>query len=167
MVALRQLKLDDSMTIYHWICDSELRKMTGTRGKPGFETHKIWLKGKLEDYRNLTCVITYGDVPVGLIGTNEIDQTNRCANIYLYIGNKDYRKKGIASAALTLFCGMLVQQFHCHKIIASVRSYNLPSIQLFERNGFICEGVQKEQVFFDGTYYDRILFGKILSNKDE
>ncbi len=167
MVELRRLSPDDIMTIYRWICDSELRKMTGTRGNPDFETHKVWFEKKLKDNSNLIRIISYDDISVGLIGTNEIDQTNKNANMYLYIGNKEYRKKGIASIALTLFCEQLSQQFHCHKIIASVRSYNHPSIQLFKKNGFICEGIQKDQVFFDGEYYDRVLFGKILNNTDE
>lgn len=163
MVALRKLCQDDIRIIYDWISDLELRKMTGTRGIPDRESHRKWFGSKINDDKNIIRIITYNGIPVGIIGTNDINYIDNNANIYLYIGNTSFRKKGIAYNAVCQIEEILKASYSCHKITATIRSYNIPSINLFKKSGFTCEGIQKEQVFYDGKYFDRLLFGKILT----
>lgn len=163
MIELRELFPNDNDIIFSWISSSELRKMTGTRGVPNRESHMKWFEAKQNDINNIIRMIIYEGVPVGIIGTNEINTTDNNANIYLYIGNQLYRKKGIASNAINQIVEMLVNDYCCHKVTATIRSYNIPSINLFTKCGFICEGIQKEQIMYDGKYYDRLLFGKIVT----
>lgn len=162
MVVLRKLCKDDDSIIFEWISDPELRKMTGTRGVPNRDSHRIWFETKINDSKNLIRIITYNGIPVGIIGTNNINYIDKNADIYLYIGNTSFRKKGIAFDAICQIEDILTDVFTCHKITATIRSYNIPSINLFKKCGYICEGIQKEQVFYDGKYFDRFLFGKIL-----
>lgn len=161
MVILRGLEERDKEQIYIWISNPELRKMTGTRGKPNIENHAIWFSNKLRDKLNHIRMIEVEGKSVGIIGTNTMDNENRSADIFIYIGEEEQRNKGIASQAIKLFSNFLFKECSCHKITASVRSYNEPSICLFQKNGFVCEGIQKEQVLFEGQYYDRFLFGMI------
>lgn len=163
MIELRNLSQEDCEIIFSWISSPELRKMTGTRGIPDQESHIKWLDAKINDEKNIIRMITYNKVPVGIIGTNEINSIDNNANIYLYIGNQLYRKKGIASKSIDQIVDILVNDYNCHKITATVRSYNIPSINLFIKCGFSCEGVQKEQIMHDGKYYNRLLFGKIMT----
>lgn len=162
MVKLRKLEKDDSKIIFEWISDPGLRKMIGTRGVPNCESHKKWFENKMNDKTNIIRVIIYEGIPVGIIGTNNINRADNNADIYIYIGNTFFRKKGIAHDALRQIEMILREIYSCHKITAMVRSYNIPSINMFKKSGFICEGVQKEQVIYDGEYFDRLLFGKIL-----
>lgn len=162
MIALRNLIDTDCGLIFSWIRNPELRKMTGTRGEPIQEGHLKWFNAKRNDEKNIIRMITFEGIPVGIIGTNEINEFDHNANIYLYIGDDTYRQKGIAYQAVNKLIRVLEQDYHCHKITASVRSYNEPSIRLFTKCGFLCEGIQKEQIVYDGKYYDRLLFGKIL-----
>lgn len=163
-IELRNLKASDESIIFEWISNRELRKMTGTRGEPNIDGHRTWFERKISDKNNLTKIITYNGEAVGIVGTNEINNNDKNANIYIYIGNENCRKKGIASIALNILCEILFNNHNCHKIVASIRSYNLPSIKLFEKNGFSCEGVQKEQILFDGAFYDRLMYGRIKEN---
>ena len=163
MVELRKLREDDCNLIFSWISNPELRKMTGTRGEPDKESHIHWFHQKMMDTKNAIYMMMYEGVPVGLIGTNEINTLDKNANIYLYVGDNSYRKKGIAYQAVNQLIDILVAEYHCHKITATIRSYNEPSIHLFTKCGFVCEGMQKDQIIYDGEYYDRLLFGKIVT----
>ena len=163
MVELRNLYQDDCDLIFRWISNPELRKMTGTRGIPNYEEHLKWFESKLNDKNNIIRIIIYDGIPVGIVGTNEINIYDKNANVYLYIGNETYRKKGIAFKAVNQLIELLINEYQCHKIIATIRSYNIASINLFKKCGFDCEGVQKDQILYNGLYYDRILFGKIVS----
>lgn len=162
MVVFKKLTQDDCSTIFTWICNPELRKMTGTRGIPNPESHRKWFESKINDEKNIIRMITYDGISVGIIGTNDINHVDNNANIYLYIGEPSFRKKGIAYDAINQIVELLTNVYGCHKITATIRSYNTPSINLFKKCGFICEGVQKEQIFYDNKYYDRLLFGKIM-----
>lgn len=167
MVTLRRLENADEAVIFDWISDPELRKMTGTRGIPDQNSHRKWFNTKLNDKDNYTLIIQVDGVPVGLIGTNEINHLDQNANIYLYLGDSKFRNRGIGTVALQMFSELLLSECKCHKIIAFIRSYNTPSIRLFMKNGFICEGVQKEQVCYNGMFYDRLLFGKIFNPQNK
>lgn len=164
MVELRNLKVSDCDIIFNWIKNPELRKMTGTRGSIKYSTHLNWFEKKINDTRNIIKIIIYDSCPVGIVGTNEIDINNRNANIYIYIGSKEYRKKGIASKAIQLITEILFNEYDCHKIIAMIRSYNTASINLFEKCGFNCEGIQKDQVLYNGVFYDRLLYAKFCNS---
>ena len=163
MVELRKLCEGDCSLIFAWISDPELRKMTGTRGEPNKESHINWFHQKLIDKNNVIYMMVFDGEPVGIIGTNEINTRDNNANIYLYVGNNSYRKKGIAFQAINQLIDILVAEYHCHKITATIRSYNEPSINLFTKCGFVCEGRQIDQIRYDGKYYDRLLFGKIVT----
>lgn len=162
MIELKELSQKDCNMIFSWISNPELRKMTGTRGIPNIHSHAKWFDTKLNDKNNIIRMIVYENVSVGIIGTNEINTIDNNADIYLYIGNPLYRKKGIAFGAINKLIELLVKKYNCHKITATIRSYNEPSINLFTKCGFICEGIQKDQILYDDVYYDRMLFGKIL-----
>lgn len=162
LISFRNLIESDFDIIFSWISDSELRKMTGTRGIPDLDSHNKWFQAKRRDYKNLNYVIVYDEKPVGLIGTNEINFNDKNANIYIYIGDSSYRKRGIGYIAIHNLLSILKEKYQCHKITASIRSYNLPSINLFRKCGFVCEGIQKDQILYEGSYYDLVLYGKLL-----
>lgn len=146
-VNFRELRLEDKKKIFEWISDSGLRKMTGTRGIPTSQGHDIWFQNKLDDNTNELFIIENDGKSVGIIGTNAIDQLNRNAEIYLYIGERQQKGKGIATESVKIFVHFLTEKYMLHKVIARVFSYNQPSIGLFEKCGFVLEGRLKEQIY--------------------
>lgn len=161
-VVLRELVDADKWLIFRWISNPALRKMTGTRGIPTEDLHERWFERKRQDNVNLTFVIEYSGIPVGLIGTNTKDDLNKNAEIYLYLGEDEMKRKGIAAKAIHLMTEILFQEYFMHKITARIFSFNKPSIALFEKCGFKHEGTQKEQIYggeTDHCYYDLLWYG--------
>lgn len=165
-VILRPLCLTDKELIFNWISDTELRKMTGTRGIPNIQSHNAWFENKLLDQNNELLIIESNNKPVGIIGTNVIDRLNFNAEMYLYIGEKNEKGKGIATIAVNNFVQYLVEKYDLHKITARIFSFNLPSIRLFEKCGFQLEGIQKEHIYQyeEGSFAD-LLWYAIIVNK--
>ena len=166
-VSIRNLCLEDENMIFQWISNSELRKMIGTRGIPTIESHNKWFQSKLYDCSNETYVILIENVPVGIVGTNIIDVVNRNAEMYIYIGNKEYRGKGVSKIAVDLFISYLVEKYRLHKINARIFSFNMPSLKLFEKCGFELEGIQKEQIYQsdEGKYIDLFWYSYIINEE--
>jgi len=165
-VVFRRICLEDKELIFRWISDSELRKMIGTRGTPNAKTHDIWFEAKLSDRKNEIFVIENNNKPIGIIGTNQIDMLNLNAEMHLYIGEKKERGKGIASVAVQNFVNYITAKYNLHKVTARIFSFNKPSIKLFEKCGFILEGIQKEQVLCsEEDVYADLLWYAIITNK--
>ena len=162
IVKLRKPVRSDKDIIFNWISCPELRKMTGTSNKPTKESHEIWFSKKLTDQENIFLIITLDSVPVGIVGTNAIDDSFN-ADIYIYLGKSEFWGKKIGTQALAMFIELLFDEFDLHKLTARIFSYNEPSLGLFRKSGFSCEGIQKEQILFEGKYYDLYLFGLINS----
>lgn len=145
-VTFRDLRLSDADLIFKWISNEKLRRMTGTRGIPSVESHQKWFDKKINDKSNITHIIQFEETPIGLIGTNSIDTLNGNCEIYLYIGSDRYKGKKLGYYSLVKFRYELLNERKLHKIVARIFSFNEPSIKLFEKCGFVLEGIQKEQV---------------------
>ena len=50
---------------------------------------------------------------------------------------------------------------HCVRL--TVYSYNVRAIQLYERIGFVKEGVNRESIYLDRQWYDTILYSMLES----
>lgn len=160
-VSFRALCPLDCNLIYSWIIDPDLRKYTGSKKPESYQSHKIWFKKKLKDCDNKTLIIRYGENDVGLIGTNIIDKNNKNAEMYLYIGNSNYRGHGIGVRAINMFANKLFHELQLHKVTARIFSYNIKSSKAFKKAGFFLDGIQREQVMFSNDYYDLLWYGKI------
>ena len=103
---------------------------------------------------------------VGDIGTGECD--SRFGTFILgYEIKEKYRRNGYATEAILLVLRYYFYAFRFHKVWTSVYSYNEASSKLLEKIGFDKEGIQKEMVFLNGNYFDKILYGMTYDQFDE
>lgn len=156
-IIVRDLCANDKSIIFKWISNPKLRKMIGTRGIPSEESHNKWFLNKLLDTENITKIIVCENVPVGLLGTNQIDRFHKNADIYIYIGEEKYKRLGIAFYSIALLKEFLFYELGLHKICARVFSYNEPSLRLFKKCGFTVEGILREHIFVDHQYWNVVL----------
>lgn len=145
-VCLRHLEITDESVIFEWMKNEELRLFIGTRDKPDIKSHTEWFNKKITDDSNIHFIISVDETPIGLIGTNTFDKINKNAEIYFYIGNTEYKNKGIASIAIQQFIVFLNENYSLIKITARVFDFNIKSQKLLTKNGFVYEGRQVKQV---------------------
>ena len=98
-----------------------------------------------------------GDI-VGDIGTGQCDPKSGTFTLGLEI-KKTHRRKGYAHEAILLVLRYYFYIQRYHKVWISVYSFNEPSLALFKKLGFDEEGLQKEMMFLNGKYFDKMLFG--------
>lgn len=99
------------------------------------------------------------DTLIGDIGIHflETDSENMQAEIG-YTLDKNYRKKGYATEALTEIIDYLINDLNKHRIIASIDPTNIDSIRLMERLRFRKEAHFKESLFFHGDWVDDLIY---------
>lgn len=96
-------------------------------------------------------VIEADGVPVGLIGLLSIDGRNQRAEYYISMGEAAYKGKGIAKEASWLLLKYGFEELGLNRIYLYTEVGNTAARRLFERVGFIKEGVLRQDVRSSGV----------------
>lgn len=153
-ITIREFTIDDVENKVRWINDSENNEYLHYDIPLNVEKTKRWFLQKNNDGR-LDCVIEFDSVPVGLIGLLAIDKQNSKAEFYISMGEASYKRKGIAYRATKMIIEYAFEDLGLNKIYLNVDAENIPACKLYEKSGFICEGVFKKDLFHRGKLIDR------------
>lgn len=98
-------------------------------------------------------IVEYNQEPVGYFRISEFDRQ-------MYLGmdlHPKHRGKGIAYEAYQLFISKLFTNESLNKISLEVLSHNHIAISLYEKIGFVKEGVKRQEVYRNGEWLDSII----------
>jgi len=155
-VYLQELTYDDIKIIKPWLIDKDNAKwLDNFFNNENLKDEQIAFF-LLKKNKKIFLVL-YDTIPVGVVGLNDIDPINRSAEIWCLIGNKNYRRKGIAKTALYLTVKKAFYELDLHSVNAWVVADNVMKAGL-EQLHFKTIGRQRECHMIDGTLKDRILF---------
>lgn len=83
-----------------------------------------------------------------------IDYLNQSAVLHIMIGNKENRGKGIGTFAVTEMLKHAFYNLNLHRVELTVFSSNVAAQRLYEKCGFVKEGVKRQAVFKNGKFVD-------------
>ncbi|RPF54213.1 GNAT family N-acetyltransferase [Aquisalibacillus elongatus] len=95
---------------------------------------------------------------IGLIGLLNIDNKNAKAEFYIVNGEKEYWGKGLAQKASKEFLTKMFLKHRLNKIYLYTEVNNKGAQKLFEKIGFVKEGLLKEDLIFMGEKVDRYTY---------
>lgn len=165
-INLEALSLSDSEKILKWVNTPELKEMTGTVYPINELEHKSWFEKKLGEKTNKIFGIREktSSILIGIIGFSNMDFINRSTDIYIYIGESEFRGQGLGSDSLETMIMFAFEELNLHRISLTVFSYNKKAINTYERMGFKTEGILKDALYKKGKYHDKIIMA-ILNEK--
>lgn len=102
--------------------------------------------------------------PAGVIGLLNIDSKNRKAEYYILVGEDKFRGKGVAYQASKQLLRFAYETLKLNKIYLYTEVENKPAQRLFEKLGFVIEGLLKEDLIYNGRKIDRYIYGLTLDN---
>ncbi|RTY90715.1 N-acetyltransferase [Flavobacterium sp. RSP46] len=126
--------------------------------------HIAMIDTKIEANEGINWAITLKDNPklIGVIGHYRIKPEHYRAEIG-YMLLPEYHGKGIISEAVKEAVNYGFQIMKLHSIEAMIDPDNDASAKVLEKNGFVREGHLKENEFFDGRFFDTLIYS--LLNK--
>ena len=68
---------------------------------------------------------------------------------------------GIATQAVEMILRYGFEQLNVERIYAGTFEYNVGSMRVLEKNGFIKEGIARRAVFKNHKFYDEYRYGKL------
>lgn len=145
---------------YQWMLDKELRRNFLFRKSVSVEDHKKWFEKYLLDPSQRISAIYYENIHVGNLGIKNIDKINNNAETWIYIGEPAVKGKGIGAEAYKQLFHACKTEFH--KLYAHIAAFNQSSVKMYVKTGFTQEGDFKDQIYWEGRYYNLLRFAFCL-----
>ena len=165
-VSIRRFEKTDIPKKVEWINNPENNQFLHYDIPISVESTEKWFDSHAGDDTRYDAVIEADGVPVGIIGLLEIDRKNSKAEYYVTIGETSYKGKGVAKAASRLILEYGFETIGLNRIYLFTEIENVAAQKLFERLGFVREGVMRQDIVSRGKYVDRIVYGFLKEDWD-
>jgi RimJ/RimL family protein N-acetyltransferase len=154
-ITLRKFTASDIPNKVRWINDESNNTYLHYELPLEIEKTQRWfetIKNRTDRY---DAVIEADSIPVGLIGLLNIDSVNLKAEYYITLGEASYKRKGISYVASQQLLKYGFEVLGINKIYLNVDAENIAACNLYEKLGFRCEGIFKEDILHRGKMIDR------------
>jgi RimJ/RimL family protein N-acetyltransferase len=158
-VVLRPLTAADTETMAEVIDDPETARLTGSAGHPPLSAERLraWYGSRAEqtDRLDLGLVDRASGELVGELVLHEWDEPNRSCGFRIAVGPRG-RDRGLGREAVRLLLGYGFEQLGLHRVHLEVYAFNPRALRVYERVGFVREGVAREALLHDGAWIDAV-----------
>ena len=166
-ILLRKPEPDDLEALYSLKNDEESSALLGGFST-GFYKEAIsdWIKFHNKAANEVLYMIQdiESEKLIGHVGFYNINYRVRKAEFAILIADKNFRGKGYGDLCTKYMINYGFNQLNLNRIELSVLTTNINAIVLYEKNGFVKEGVQKQAQFKNGSYIDVILMANLREN---
>lgn len=164
-VLLRPIKRPDIKFFVKWFNDPEIIQYFSMH-LPTTEWDEEKYIEKLSNKKEKNDVLFVIEVadngrkkPIGKCGLVNIEYKDRHAIFGIAIGEKNYWGNNHGSEAARLLIDYGFKQLNLHRITSFVYEFNDRSIKMHKKLGFQEEGRCRKEVFKNGQFWDKIIFG--------
>jgi RimJ/RimL family protein N-acetyltransferase len=162
-IRLTAIAKDDYPALVRWYQDAGfLRLWNADPARPLNEAEiGKWLEEEAKKQNTFHFAIRplAGDELLGLLELDSILWNQGCGWIAIGFGNREPWGKGYGGEALRLLLDYAFGELNLHRVQLTVFAYNERAIALYEKLGFMREGVYREFMARDGVRYDMHLYG--------
>jgi RimJ/RimL family protein N-acetyltransferase len=162
LISLTPVAAADATQLNAWQNDAEIRdQIMGFRGPVRLETTQTWIANVNEQNLKTRAVFAIrraGEL-AGVVQLHSIDWVQRTAMLGVYVGAAGDRGAGLGGAATSLILDYAFNGLDLHRVGLETLASNAAARGLYERLGFIAEGVLREAFLRGGRREDVALYG--------
>lgn len=164
MYKLRELEREDLKKINSWRNDPHLIACLGAPYRYiNEDVDREWYDKYLHTRNNsVRCAIVDEENEnevLGLISLLSINYINRSGELHIMIGGSENRGRGIGTFAVRAMVEHAFNNLNLRRIELGVLESNAPAIRLYEKTGFVREGVKRKSNYKNGEYVSLIMMG--------
>jgi RimJ/RimL family protein N-acetyltransferase len=164
-IYLRPLERSDAAVLAPWFNDQEVVRNTLQFRPLSIGGEELWIENANRNQEiTLGIAIRGTDELVGATGLKDLDQRNRHAGFGIVIGRKDLWNKGLGTEATRLIVDWSFATLNMHRLWLHVYEFNVWAIRIYERIGFVREGLLREDCYRDGKYWNTVLMAMLRSD---
>ena len=157
-VYLSPVNIEDAEKYVEWFADFNLSDyLSKSKDLMNVEIEREWIINtqKNREY-NFAIISAESDELIGNCGLMNFSQIDGTAEIGIFIGNDDYRNKGIGAEVLNLLLDYGFNYLNLHNITLKVLSFNERAMKCYKKVGFKEFGRRRESNYINGKYYDEV-----------
>ena len=169
MAKIRAHQTEDIPYRVKWLNNSNVNKFIGDElgQKTNLKKEKEWFANYQKAKNKFFFTICDDTKPIGFMGLSNISKQNKNADLFIAVGEDEYRGNGIGKIAMKWIIDYGFNKLELHKINLGVIEKNFPAVSLYKSLGFITEGKMKDEVFYDGKFYDFLLMAIFNRNQNK
>ena len=161
-LTLRALEPEDIDILYQWENNMDIWEVSNTLTPfSKYQLKKYIEQAQLDVFQTkqlrLIIELEPGNTIVGMIDLFDFDPFHQRGGVGIII-HKDFRQKGYAREALTLFAEYCFNNLGLHQLYANISITNKASIALFEKVGFSLSGTKKQWRKTKDGFIDECLY---------
>ena len=162
-VQLRRMGPQDAADVVRLRSDPDVQAQLFSERPPTVAEHLRWLADvdARGDRHEFMIVERTSGRSVGTIGLSRIDPTHRRAEYGVLIGEPGARGKGLASEASRLLLDHAFRTLGLGRVYLHVFSDNEAAVRLYERVGFLREGLLHRHVYKGGRFHDVVVMAAV------
>ncbi len=167
-VVLRAVEENDNSMLLSLINDPDTEMMLGGSSWPVSEAEQLrWFEKQEQSRDVLRCVVALKDdgLAIGTLILSDIDQKNGTAQIHIKMSKEKGRGKGYGTDAVKALVRYAFTELRLNCVYASILSYNVASIHLFEKCGFKKDGILRSRVYKGGKFVDVFSYSILLQDE--
>lgn len=168
-VVLRPMSAADAVAMWADARDAEINHFTGTHADFTEEQIVAWCSNRAEQPDRLDLAVTDRATGawLGEVVVNEWDPDNRSCSFRIAL-SAGARDRGIGTAATRLLVDHVFDQITdppVHRISLEVYDFNPRALTVYERVGFVREGVLRDALHWNGEFHDAIVMSMLRSDR--
>ena len=166
MIKIRKHLRKDIPYRVKWLNNPKVNKFIGDIGKKtNLRKQKKWFENYQKDKNKIFFTICDNITPIGFMGLSNISKSDRNADLFIAIGEDEYRGKGLGKIVLKWLLDFGLNKLNLHKIKISVIKDNDIAIKLYKSLGFAIEGELQDEIFSKGKF--RNLLDMAIFNRNQ
>ena len=156
MIKIRKHLRRDIPCRVKWLSNPGVNKFIGDElgQKTTLMKEVAWFDNYQKSKNKKFFTICDNSKPIGFMGFSNISKVNKNADLFIAIGEDDYRGKGNGKIAMEWLIAYGFDELNLHKINLGVVKDNVGAVKLYRSLGFVTEGKMKDEIFHNGKYYD-------------
>ncbi|MBQ7154667.1 MAG: GNAT family N-acetyltransferase [Synergistaceae bacterium] len=162
MFRLRELERRDIPSINSWRNDPELIANLGAPFRYiNPDVDSAWYDGYMKSRSNsVRCAIVAenSDEIIGLVSLMNIDYMNQCAEFHIMIGSPQNQNRGAGTFAVNAMLEHAFMNLNLQRVELCCNLSNARAQHVYEKAGFIREGLKRKARFKHGEFIDVIQY---------
>ena len=158
-VVLRPITEADAQAMFDSLSDAESMRLTGTQQTFTFEqiVQHCQRIAQADDRADYAITRKEDGAYVGEVVLNGISWSNRSAGFRIALANAKWFGQGYGTEATRLILDFGFRTLNLHRIDLEVYDFNPRAQHVYEKVGFVQEGVLRDALLWDGRYHNAIL----------
>lgn len=167
-ITLTPLRPEDSDALFRWINDRDTVILSAPFRPVSRAEHDAWFAAIQARTDSLIRAIrlTADDRLVGTCQLLDIHPLIRSAELRIRIGEADQRGRGLGSQAVDALLALGFRQLNLNRIFLTVFEDNQAARRVYQKAGFVEEGLLREAACIDGVFKNLVLMAILRADHD-